>query len=136
MRRKRRVENAGLKFNIQKTKIMVSGPIASWQTRGKNGNSDRLYFLGLQNHCRRWLQPWNQKTRAPQKKSHDKPRQHIKSRDVSLLTKVHISKAMIFPVVLYRCESQTIKKAERWRIDAFELWCWNRCLRVPWTARR
>ena len=73
---------------------------------------------------------------APWKKSYDKPRQHIKSRDITLLTKVHIVKAMVFPEVMYGCESWTIKKAERWRIDAFELSCWRRLLRVPWTARR
>ena len=77
-----------------------------------------LYFLGLQNHCRWWLQPWNSKTLAPWKKSYDKPRQHSQSYGLS------------------RCESWTIKKAERQRIDAFELCCWRRLLRVPWTARR
>ena len=70
------------------------------------------------------------------KKSCDKPRQHIKSRDITLLTKVHLVKGMVFPVVMYGCESRTIKKAECQRIDAFELWCWKRLLRVPWTARR
>ena len=75
---------------------------------------------------------------APWKKSYDKPRQLLKSRDITLLTKVHIAKAMNFPVVMYRYETWTIKKAERRRIDAFELWCWcwRRLLRVPWTARR
>ena len=100
--------------------------------RGKNGNSDR-FFLGLQNHCRWWLQPWNQKTTASWQESYDKPRQCIKSKDITLLTKVHIVKAMIFPVVKYRCESWTIKC--QW-IDAFELWCWRRLLGVLWTARR
>ena len=73
---------------------------------------------------------------TPWKKSYDQPRQHVKSRDVTLLTKVHLVKAMVFPVVMYGCESCTIKKAECQRIDAFELWCWRRLLRVPWTARR
>ena len=73
---------------------------------------------------------------APWKKSYDKPRQLLKSRDISLLTKVHIIKVMVFPVVMYGCESCTMKKAECQRIDAFELWCWIRHLRVPWTARR
>ena len=82
------------------------------------------------------LQPWNQKTLAPWKRSCDQPRQHIKSRDITLLTKVHLVKAMVFPVVMYGCESWTIKKAEHWRIDAFELWCWRRLLRVPWTTRQ
>ena len=73
---------------------------------------------------------------APWKESYDQPRQLIKSRDITLPTKVHLVKAMVFPVVMYGYESWTIKKAERQRIDAFELWCWRRLLRVPWTARR
>ena len=73
---------------------------------------------------------------TPWKESYDQPRQHIKSRDIPLPTKVRLVKAMLFPVVLYGCESWTVKKAERRRIDAFELWCWRRLLRVPWTARR
>ena len=104
---------------------------------GNNGNSDRLYFCGLQNHYRWWLQPWNSKTLAPWKKSYDQPRQHIKKkRDITLLTNVHLVKAMFFPVVMYGCENWTIKKAEHQRIDAFEVWCWRILLRVPWTARR
>ena len=98
---------------------------------GKNGKSDRLYFLGLQNHCRWWLWTRNQKMLAPWKKSYDKSRQHIKSRDITLLTKVHIVQAMVFLVVMYGCESWTIKKAEDRRIDAFKQWCWRRPLRVP-----
>ena len=73
---------------------------------------------------------------APWKKGYDQLRQHIKNRDITLLTKVHLVKAMVFPVVMYGYESWTIKKAEHLRIDAFELWCWRRLLRVPWTARR
>ena len=73
---------------------------------------------------------------APWKESYDQPRQHIKSRDITLPTKVCLVKAMVLPVVMYECESWTIKKAECQRIDAFELWCWRRLLRVPWTARR
>ena len=73
---------------------------------------------------------------TPWKKSYDQPRQHIKSKDITLPTKVHVVKAMVFPVVMYGCESWTVKKAECQRIDAFELWCWRRLLRVPWTARR
>ena len=72
---------------------------------------------------------------APQKESYDKPRQHIKSRDIILPTKVHIIKAMVFLVVIYGCESWSIKKAELQKIEAFELWCWRRLLRIPWTAR-
>ena len=73
---------------------------------------------------------------APWMKSYDQPRQHIKSRDITLPTNVRLVKAMVFPVVMYGCESWTIKKAECWRVYAFELWCWRRLLRVPWTARR
>ena len=72
----------------------------------------------------------------PWKENYDQPRQHIKIRDITLPTKVHLVKAMVFPVVMYGCESWTIKKAEHRRIDAFELWCWRRLLRIPWTARR
>ena len=73
---------------------------------------------------------------APWKESSDKPRERIKSRDITLPTKVHIVNAVVFPLVMHRCERWTIKKAEQQRIDAFELWCWRRLLRVPWTARR
>ena len=100
------------------------------------GNSDRLCFGGLQNHCRWWLQPWNSKTFAPLKKSYHQPRQHIKNRDITLPSKVHLVKAMVFPGVMYGCESWPIKKAEHQRTYAFELWCWRRLLKVPWTARR
>ena len=103
---------------------------------GKNGNSDRLYFPGLQNHCRWWLQPWNSKMLAPWKKIYDQPRQHIKNQRHYFATKVYLNKAMVLPVVMCKCESWTVKKAEQWRIDAFELWYWRRFLRVPWTARR
>ena len=102
---------------------------------GNNGNTDRLYFLGLQNHWRWRLQPWNQKTLAPWKKSYYLD-SILKSRDITLPTKVCLIKAMVFPVVVYGCESWTIKKAEWCRIDAFELWCWRRHLTVPWTSRR
>ena len=104
---------------------MASSPIMA-NRRGNNGNSDRLYLLGLQNHSRWWLQPWNEKTLNC----------ILKSRDITLPTKIHIVKAIVFPVIMYGCESWTMKKAEHWRIDAFELWCWRRPLRVPWTARR
>ena len=101
------------------------------------GNSGWLYFSGLQNHCRWWLQPWNWKMLTPWKESYDwKLDSILKSRDITLLTKVYLANAMVFPVVMYECESWTIKKAECQRIDAFEPWCWRRLLRVPWTARR
>ena len=103
---------------------------------GNNGNSDRLYFGGLQNHCRWWLKQYNYKMLAPWKKSYDQPRQHIKSRGITLPTKVCLVTAMVFPVVMYGCESWTIKKAECQRTEVFELWCWRRLLRAPWTARR
>jgi len=105
-------------------------------TWGNYGNSERLYFSGLQNHCRWWLQPWNSKTLAPWKKSYDQPRQHIKKQRHYFDAKVHLVKAMVFPVVMYESESWTLKKPECQRIDTFELWCWRRLLRVPWTARR
>ena len=103
---------------------------------GNSVNSVWLYFGGLQNHCRWWLQPWNSKTLNPWKESYDQPRQHIKKRDITLPTKICLVKAMVFPVVMYGCGSWPVKKAEHRRIDAFELWCWRRLLRVPWTAGR
>ena len=103
---------------------------------GNSGNSGRVYFSGLQNHCRWWQQLWNEKMLAPWEKSYDQPRQLLKGRDITSPTKVCLVKAMVFPVVMYGCESWTIKKAECWRTDAFELWCWRRLLRVPWMARR
>ena len=102
---------------------------------GNNGNSDRLYFLGLQNHCGQWLQLWNEKILSLWKKSYDQSRQNIKKQRHCSATKVHLVKAMVFPVVMYGCKSWTIKKVEHQRIDAFELWCWKRLLRFPWTAR-
>ena len=102
---------------------------------GNSGNSGWLYFGGLQNHFRWWLQSWNWKTLTPWKKSYDQL-SVLKSRDITLPRKVCLVKAMVFPVVMYGSESLTIKKAECRRIDAFELWCGRRLLRVPWTARR
>ena len=95
-----------------------------------SGSSGRFYFLRLQNYCGWWLQPWNPKMLAPWKESSDKLN-ILKSRDITLLTKIHIVKVMVFPVVMYRYESWTIKKAKCWRIDAFKLWCWRRLLRSP-----
>ena len=108
---------------------------------GKSGNSDRFYFLGLQNHCRWWLQPWNSKMIAPWKKIYNKARQCIKNQKYHFANKGLYSQSyeptyMVFPVVMYGCESWIIKKAEHQRIDASELWCWRRLLREPWTARR
>ena len=92
---------------------------------GNNGNSERIYFLGLQNHCR-WWQPWNQKMLAPWKKNYDQPRQHIKKQRHYFASKGSLVKAMVFPVVMYGCESWTRKKAECSRIDVLELWSWRR----------
>ena len=102
---------------------------------GKQWKQWLTLFFGLQNHCRWWLQSWHSKMLAPWKESYDQPRQHIKSRDITLPTKVHLVKVMVFPVFMYGCEGWTIKKAECQRIDAFELWCWRRLFRVPWTTR-
>ena len=102
---------------------------------GKSGSTDKFSFLVLQNHRRWWLQPWSYRMLAPWKESYNKHRQHIKSRDITLLRKVCIVKAMVFPVVMCRCESWTIKKTE-FKTDAFELWCWRSLLRIPWTAKR
>ena len=131
-------ENTGLKLNIQKTKIMASGPITSWQIEGEKVKivTDFIIFW-LQNHCGRWLQPWNLKMLALwEKKAMTKLDSVLKGRDITFPTKVCIVKATIFPVVMHECKSRTIKKAELWRIDAFELGCCRRLLRVPWTARR
>ena len=106
-----------------------------------SGNSGRLYYFGLQNHCRWWLQSWKLKKK---KKKHTRLGRKVvsnldsilKSRDITLPTKVCLVEATVFPVVMYGCESWSIKKAEKQRIDAFGLWCWRRLLRVPWTARR
>ena len=103
---------------------------------GKQWKLRDFNFLGLQNHCRWWLHPWNKKMLAPWKKSCDWPRQHIETQRRYFAEKVRLVNAMVFPVVMYGCESRTIKKAEGQRIDAFELWCWRKLLRVPWTESR
>ena len=123
-------EKVGLKFNIQKMKVIASSPIISWQINGETMETmTDFIFLGSKitadGDCSHW------KTLAPWKKSYDKPRQHIKIRDITLPTKVRPVKAMVFPVVMYRCESWAIKTSECWRIDAFQLWCWRTLLRVP-----
>ena len=95
------------------------------------------YYLGLQNHCKWWLQPWNKKRHLLLgRKAMMNLDSILKSRDITLPTKVHLVKATVFPVVMYGCESWTIKKAEHWRTGVFELSCWRRLLRVPWTAMR
>jgi len=134
MKVKEESEKVGLKLNIQKTKIMASGSIPSWQIDGETVAN----FIF-----------WGSKITADGDCSHEIKRHLLlgskvmtnldsilKSRDVTLSTKVHLVKAMVNPVVIYGCKSWTIKKAEHRKIDAFELWCWRRLLRVPWTARR
>ena len=134
MKVKEESEKVGLKLNIQKTKIMASGLITSWQIDGETVSD--FIFLGS-------------KIPADGDCSHEIKRRLLlgrkvmtnldsilKSRDITLPTKVRLVKAMVFPVIMYGCESWTVKKAEHCRIDAFELWCWRRLLRVPWTARR
>ena len=116
-------EKAGLKLNIQKTKIMVFGPISSWQKMGKSGNSDRFYFLMLQNNCGRWLQPWNWKTLATWKKSYDKLRQLIKKQRHHFANKDPSTQSYDFPLVMYRCEGWAIGNGKHRRTDAFKLWC-------------
>ena len=103
---------------------------------GNNGNSDRLYFFGLQNHCEWWLQAWSQKMLASWKKCYDKPRQCIKKQRHYFADKGLYRQSYAFSSSHVRCVGWTIKKAECQRIDTFELWCWRRLLRVSWTARR
>ena len=137
MKVKEESEKVGLKLNIQKMKIMASGPITSWQIDGETVEIVADFILG------------GAKIAADGDCSHKIKRclllgrkvmtnldSILKGREITLSTKVHLFKAMIFPVFMYGCESWTIKKAEHQRIDAFELWCWRRLLRVPWTARR
>ena len=137
MKVKEESEKVGLKLNIQKTKIMASVPITSWQIHGETMETVRDFiFLGT-------------KITADGDCSHEVKRHLLlgrkvmtnldsilKSRDITLPTNICLLKTMVFPVVMYGCESWTIKKAECQKIDAFELWCWRRFLRVPWTARR
>ena len=132
MKVKEESEKVDLKLNIQKTKIMASSPITSWKTDGKTMQRVRDYFLGLQNHCSHEIKRFLLLGRKVMTNLDSM----LKSRDITLSTKACLVKAMVFPVVMYGCEGWTIKKAERPRIDAFELWCWRRLLRVPWTARR
>ena len=137
MRVKEESEKVGLKLNVQKTKIMASGPITSWQIDGETMETERDFILG------------GSKITADGDCSHEIKRylllgikamtnldSILKNRDITLPTKVHLVKARVFLVVMYGCESWTVKKAEHRRIDAFELWCWRRLLRVPWTAKR
>ena len=129
-------EKIDLKLNIQKIKVMALGSITSWQIDGETMETVRDFIFSgskitTDGDCSHEI-----KTLAAWKKNCDQPRQHIKKQRHYFANKVHLVKAMVFPVVMYGCESWTIKKDERQRIDAFELWCWRRLLRVPLTARR
>ena len=137
MKVKEESEKVGLKLNIQKTKIMASGPITSWQIVGETIETViDFIFLGSKitadgdcsHEIKRFL--------LLGRKAMTNLDSILKSRDIALPTKVCLVNAIVFPVVIYRCENWTIKKAEHQRIDIFELWCWRRHLRVPWTARR
>ena len=130
-------EKAGLKLNIKKMKIMVSGPITSWQIDGETVETvTDFIFLGSNITADGDFSHEIKRRLLLERKVMTNLDSILKTRDICLPTKVHLVKAMVFPVVMYGCESWTIKKAECQRIDAFELWCWRRFLRVPWTARR
>ena len=130
-------EKVGLKLNIQTTKIMTSAPITSWQIDGETVETVTDFILGgskitADGDCSHEIK----RCLVLGRKAMSNLDSILKSRDITLPTKVHLVKAMVFSVVMYGCESWTIKKAEHWRIDAFELWCWSKLLRVPWTAKR
>ena len=130
-------EKVGLKLNIQKNKIMVSGPITSWQIDGATMETVRYFSLGSSKitadvDCSLEIK----RCLLLGRKAMTNLDSTFKSRDIGFPTKLHLVKAMVFPVVMYGCDSWTIKKAECQRIGAFELWCWRRLFRVPWTAKR
>ena len=130
-------EKAGLKLYIQKTKIMVSGPITSWQIDGETMETETDFiFLGSKLTADGDCSHEIKRRLLLGRKAMTNLKDILKSRDITLLTNVGLVKAMVFPVVMYGCKSQPIKKAEHQRTDAFELWCWRRLLRVPWSARR
>ena len=137
MKVKEESEKVGLKLNIQKPKITASGPITSRQIDGEIVETVTDFILGgskitADGDCSHEIK----RRLLLGRKIRTNPYSILKSRDITLSTKVHLVKAMVFPVVVYGCERWTIKKAECRRIDAFELWCWRRLLRIPWTARR
>ena len=137
MKVKEKSEKAGLKLNIQNTKIMASSPIISWQIDGETTEkvTDFIFLeskITADGDCSHEIK----RHLLLGRKAMTNLDSILKSRDVILPTKVHLVKAMVYPTVMYGCESWTIKKAECQRIDVFELWCWRRLLRVPWTARR
>ena len=130
-------QKVGLKLNIQKTKIMASGPITSWEIDGETVETvSDFIFLGSKITADGDFSYEIKRHLLLGRKVMTNLDSIFKSRDITLPTKVHIVKAMVIPVVMYGYESWTIRKAEHRRIDAFELWCWRRLLRVPWTARR
>ena len=130
-------EKIGLKLNIQKTKIMASGPITSWQIDGETMETvTDFIFLGSKITADGDCSHEIKRCLLLGRKAMTNIDSILKRRDITLLTKVYLGKAMVFPVVMYGCENWTIKEAEHRRIDAFELWCWRRFLTVPWTARR
>ena len=130
-------KKAGLKLSIQKTKIMASSPITSWQIDRETVETvTDFIFLGSKITADSDFSQEIKRRLLLERKATTNLDSIFKSRDITLPTKVHLVKAMVFPVVMYGCESWTVKKAERRRIDAFELWCWRRLLRVPRTARR
>ena len=131
------VEKVGLKLNIQKMKIMASGPITPWENNGETVETVSDFILGGSKITADGDCSYEIKRRLLLKRKVMTNLDSIlKSRDITLSTKVCLVKAMVFPVIMYGCESWTIKKDGSWRIDAFELWCWRSLLRVPWTARR
>ena len=137
MKVKKESGKVGLKLNIQKTKIMASGSIPSWQIDGETMETVAGFiFLGSKITADGACSHEIKRHLFLGRKVMTKLDSILKSRDITLSTKVHLVKAMVFLVVMYGCESWTIKKTEHRRIDAFELWCWRRLLRVPWTARR
>ena len=136
MKVKEESEKAGLKLSIQKMNIMASGPITSWQIdREKVETVSDFIFLGSQinadSDCNHKIKRYLLFGRIAMTNLDSV----LKSRDITLLTKVHIVKGMVSPLLMYRCDSWTIKKVKHQRTDAFELWCWRRLLRIPWTAR-
>ena len=137
MKVKEENEKVGLKLNIQKTKIMTSGPITSWQIDGETVETvSDCIFLGSKISADGDCSHEIKRCLLLGRKAMTNLDSILNSRDITLSTKVHLVKAMVFPVVRYGCERWTIKKSECRRIDAFELWCWRRLLRVPWSARR
>ena len=134
MKVKEESEKVGLKLSIQKTKIMASGLITSWQIGGETVT--HFIFLGSKITADGDCSHKTKRCLLLGRKVITNLDSILKNRDIILPTKVHLVKAMVFPVVMYGCESWTVKKAEHQKMDAFELWCWRRLLRVPWTARR